>query len=51
MTEKPAVAPSEHKCPECMGAGYVLSEHPTRPGVRIYRVCKECKGKGRVAAT
>jgi len=48
--KKPIVSPSEHKCPECMGAGYVLAKHPTRPGVKTYTVCKECKGKGRVAA-
>ena len=48
--KKPVVNPSEVDCPECMGAGYVLAKHPSRPGVRIYTVCKECKGKGRVAA-
>ena len=48
--KKLVAIPSEHKCPECMGTGYVLTKHPTRPGVKIYIVCKECKGKGRVTA-
>ena len=47
---KPVVSPLEHKCPECMGTGYVVTEHPIRPRVRIYTECKECKGKGHVAA-
>jgi hypothetical protein len=50
MMKKPVVAPSERRCPEFMGRGYVLANHPTRPGVRIYQVCKECEGKGRVTA-
>ncbi|WP_172806109.1 zinc finger domain-containing protein [Bradyrhizobium erythrophlei] len=48
--KKPIIKPSENKCPECMGAGYVSAKHPTRPGVKTYTVCKECKGKGRLAA-
>ena len=49
--KKPVGSPSEHKCPECMGAGYVLAKHPTKPGVKIYKACEECLGKGRVAAS
>jgi hypothetical protein len=33
-----------------MGDGYVLAKHPTRPGVKIYKACEECLGKGRIAA-
>jgi hypothetical protein len=46
----PVVNPLEHKCPERMGTGFTMAEHPTRPGVRIYQECKECRGKGRVTA-
>ena len=28
-----------------MGAGYVSSKHPTRPGVKTYTVCKECAAR------
>ena len=48
--KKPIVNPSERECPECMGGGYTVAPHPTRPGVKIYRECKKCHGKGRVAA-
>jgi DnaJ-class molecular chaperone len=48
--KKPITTPLEYKCPECMGAGYASIAHPRRPGVRIYTECKECKGKGRIAA-
>jgi hypothetical protein len=41
---------SERNCPECMGAGFTMVDHPTRPGVKIYQECKECRGKGRTAA-
>ena len=27
-----------------------MADHPTRPGVKIYQQCKECPGKGRIAA-
>ena len=32
--KKPVVNPSERDCPECMGAGFAVVKHPTRPGVR-----------------
>lgn len=47
--KKPVINPSERNCPECMGTGFAVVKHPTRPGVRIYEQCKECLGKGRVA--
>jgi hypothetical protein len=49
--KKPVVNPSERDCPECMGAGFAVVKHPTRPGVRIYQACKECLGKGRIATS
>jgi DnaJ-class molecular chaperone len=42
---------SERNCPECMGAGFTMVDHPSRPGVKIYQECKECRGKGRFAAS
>jgi DnaJ-class molecular chaperone len=48
--KKPATNPLETKCPECMGTGFAVVRRPARPSVRIYQVCKECKGKGRIAA-
>jgi DnaJ-class molecular chaperone len=45
--KKPIVNP-ERNCPECMGSGFTMADHPTHPGVKIYQQCKECKGKGRV---
>jgi DnaJ-class molecular chaperone len=48
--KKPVVNLLEHKCPECMGTGFTMVKHPTRPGVKIYQECKECHGKGRVSA-
>jgi hypothetical protein len=48
--KKPVVNPSERDCPECMGSGFTVVEHPTKPGVKIYKACEECLGKGRVAA-
>jgi hypothetical protein len=33
-----------------MGSGFTVVKHPTRPGVKIYTACKECKGKGRAVA-
>ena len=48
--KKLMIKPSERNCPECMGAGFTMVDHPTRVGVKIYRECKECRGKGRVAA-
>jgi len=38
-------------CPECQGTGFTVVPHPKRPAVQIYQVCKECTGKGRVAAS
>jgi hypothetical protein len=40
----------ERDCPESMAGGYTVALHPTRPGVKIYKECKECRGKGRVVA-
>jgi DnaJ-class molecular chaperone len=48
--KKPVVNPSERDCPECMGSGFTVVKHPTNPGVKIYKACEECLGKGRVAA-
>jgi DnaJ-class molecular chaperone len=48
--KKPVVNPSECNCPECQGTGFTVVPHPKRPAVRIFQVCKECKGKGRIAA-
>jgi DnaJ-class molecular chaperone len=48
--KKPVVNPSERNCPECQGAGFTVVPHPKRPAVQLYQVCKECSGKGRVAA-
>ena len=48
--KKPVVNQAERICPECMGTGFTRADHSTRPGVKIYQQCKECKGKGRVAA-
>jgi DnaJ-class molecular chaperone len=48
--KKPVVNPPERRCPECMGTGFAVVKHPRRPGVRIYQECKECHGKGKVAA-
>jgi hypothetical protein len=45
-----AVNSTEAKCPECMGTGFAVIPHPTRPGVRTYQICKECRGKGRMVA-
>ena len=50
LMKKLMIKPSERNCPECMGAGFTMVDHPTRVGVKIYRECKECRGKGRVAA-
>src|SRR5271163_1023542 len=48
--KKLIIKPSERNCPECMGVGFTMVDHPTRPGVKIYQECKECRGKGRTAA-
>jgi DnaJ-class molecular chaperone len=48
--KKVVTKPLERNCPECMGAGFTMVDHPTSPGVKNYQECKECKGKGRVAA-
>ena len=48
--KKLIIKPSERNCPECMGTGFTMADHPTRPGVKIYQQCKECRGKGRTAA-
>ncbi len=49
--KKPVVKnSSERDCPECMGAGFVVVKKADRPGVRIYQTCKECVGKGKIAA-
>jgi DnaJ-class molecular chaperone len=48
--KKPIVNQPERNCPECMGTGFTMANHPTRPSVKIYQQCKECEGKGRVAA-
>jgi len=50
MKQPVVTNPAETKCPECMGAGYSVVPHPQRPAVQTFQVCKECKGKGRVAA-
>ena len=45
LMKKLMIKPSERNCPECMGAGFTMVDHPTRVGVKIYRECKECRGK------
>jgi hypothetical protein len=35
--------------PGMYGNRITMANHPTRPGVKIYQQCKECKGKGRIA--
>lgn len=50
MKKPIVVKPTEAKCSECMGSGYIIASDPMRSAVRIYRECKECKGKGSVAA-
>jgi hypothetical protein len=48
--KKLAVSLTEHKCPECNGAGFPLVAQPVRLGVKIYPPqCKLCLGKGRIA--
>jgi transcription elongation factor Elf1 len=49
---KPSVKPTEHKCPACNGTGFPMVMQPVKPSSRIYPVqCKNCGGKGRIAAT
>ena len=48
--KKPVINPPERDCPECMGTGFVMVKHPTRPGVKIYLECKECLGKDSIFA-
>jgi excinuclease UvrABC ATPase subunit len=48
--KKPVVNPPERNFSECKGAGFIMVDHPTRPGVKIYQECKECRGKDRTAA-
>jgi hypothetical protein len=45
--KKVVIKPLERNCPEGMGAGFTMVDHLTRPGVKIYQECKECKGNGR----
>ena len=49
MTKKPTVNPTERKCPECNGTGFVVVVQPVQPTRRVYPPpCKKCGGKGRI---
>ncbi|MGZ5148161.1 MAG: zinc finger domain-containing protein [Burkholderiales bacterium] len=48
---KPSAKPIERKCPACHGTGFPKVKQPVKPGSRIYPIkCKNCGGKGRIAA-
>jgi DnaJ-class molecular chaperone len=41
----------ERECPGCNGTGFEETVQPSRPGFKVYpERCKQCLGKGRVAA-
>jgi len=43
---------AEIRCPACSGTGFPEVKQPVEPGRKIYPApCKECAGKGRVAAS
>jgi hypothetical protein len=48
--KKPVFNPSERPARNVWTLALRWVKHPTRPGVRIYQECKECLGKGKVAA-
>jgi DnaJ-class molecular chaperone len=48
--KKPIIKPPERECPQCAGSGFAVAKDPSRPEIRIYQDCKECLGKGRIAA-
>jgi DnaJ-class molecular chaperone len=43
--------PPERECSACNGTGFAVVTQPVQPGRKLYPPrCKECGGKGRVAA-
>jgi DnaJ-class molecular chaperone len=42
---------TEIKCPKCDGTGFPTVTQPKQPDRKIYPLpCKQCHGKGRIAA-